>query len=181
MQKFTEILKQATSRIYSQFFHLHLDGGDPVYRERVYCYELYHQLRCLWPQSSRYCLNGELDKAAHPILRDLGADYAKPDLLVHRPGDMRGNNTIIEVKSCNAKNDGICKDIDTLSLFLERVGYKRAIYLVFGYEAANTAQKIRTIANQLRVSSPIELWLHTEPQMPAVPNGSINSDWLTVC
>lgn len=82
-----------------------LDGGDPVYREPIYCYKLYHQRRCQWPTNTPSYLNGELDKAAHPILRELGADYAKPDSAIHHPGFMAENHTIIKVKSSNAQRN----------------------------------------------------------------------------
>ena len=89
-----EILVDATRSVEPTYFHLNIHGGDDVYRERVYCYELYHQMRCCWPKGCPFYLNGEVDKAAHPILKQLGASYAKPDLLVHRPGYMGGMRPI---------------------------------------------------------------------------------------
>lgn len=173
MQELTNLLLTATARIEAMYFQIQLDGGDPVYRERVYCYELYHQLRTLWPNNCGFCLNGELDKAAHPILQDLGADYAKPDLLIHRPGDMCANNTIIEVKSPNARNIGIAKDLRTLAIFRNKVGYQRAIYLLFGFEAGKAAEKVRRIAAKLGALPEIELWLHLAPLQQATRNGFV--------
>lgn len=125
MDELTSILEQATASIEQGYFHLRIDGGDPVYRERVYCYELYHQMRLLWPRETPFYLNGEIDKAAHPILMELGAAFAKPDLLVHTPGHMSGNHAVIEVKSPGASNDGIRSDLAKLTLFLTAVGYRR--------------------------------------------------------
>ena len=167
MDQLTDIFQQATSRIETAYFQVQLDGGDPIYRERVYCYELYHQLRCLWPEDTPFYLNGELDKRAHPLLIELGADYAKPDLLVHRPGYMAGNNTIIEVKSSNAARDGIEKDLKTLALFRTDVGYQRAIYLVFGHESPRAIERVRHIAKEFNGLPPIELWAHLNPGEPA--------------
>ena len=164
---FTELLRIATSQIEHAFFHIELDGGMPVYRERVYCYELYHQLRLQWPASSPFRLNGELDKSAHPILKFMGADYAKPDLLVHTPGHMGGNDTIIEVKSSTASRKGIKKDLNTLGLFRTAVGYQRAIYLVYGYEAEQTIARVRAVAHKIGGLPPIELWVHAVPGEPA--------------
>jgi len=74
------ILSAATAAIGHEYFHLAIAGGDPVYRERVYCYELYHRMRCLWPVETGFRLNGEVDKSAHPILGAMGlAGLAKPD------------------------------------------------------------------------------------------------------
>ena len=173
MRELTSIIEKATAGISPGYFHLNIDGGDPVYRERVYCYELYHQMRLYWPVHTDYYLNGEIDKAAHPILRTLGADYAKPDLLVHQPGYMKGNHAIIEVKSPVADAEGIRKDLKTLSIFKSRVGYQRAIYLVYGYEAAKVAERIIRLAGEVQDLEEIELWLHQNPGEPASHNQQI--------
>lgn len=167
MHQLTDLLRNATARVEPRYFQIEIDGGDPIYRERVYCYELYHQLRCLWPSGCEFSLNGELDKAAHPILRQLGADHAKPDFLVHRRGCMSGNNTIIEVKSQLARRDGIEKDLKTLTLFRTKVGYQRAIYLLFGFEAEAAIEQVQNVARQRSDLPPIELWLHLMPGQAA--------------
>lgn len=167
MKELTEILQKSTAGVEAMYFNLNIDGGDPVFRERVYCYELYHQMRSNWPSQSQYFLNGELDKRAHPILRELGADHAKPDLLVHTPGTMTGNYAIIEVKHSTAA-EGIRKDLQTLDLFVRRVRYQRAIYLIYGHEAnAWGVKRIEAIANEFQELVPIELWLHSEIGHPA--------------
>ena len=169
MDELTPILKQATAAIKSAYFHLNVDGGDPVYRERVYCYELYHQMRSIWPAECPYYLNGEIDKAAHPILESLGAAGTKPDLLAHRPGYMTGNHAIIEVKTSRARGAGIKKDLETLSLFINRVKYERAIYLVFGEEAERLVSQIDQIAEEIEPAARAELWLQTKSGASATP------------
>lgn len=170
MHQLTDLLLAATARIEHQYFQVELAGGDPIYRERVYCYELYHQLRCLWPNECDFSLNGELDKSAHPILRELGAGCAKPDLLIHRSGCMNGNNTIIEIKSSQAQRAGIKKDLETLAFFCTKIGYQRAIYLLFGYEVETIARQVRCVAEHLGELPPIELWLHSAPMQAATRN-----------
>lgn len=167
MNEFTKILKTATASVDSMYFHLNIDGGDPVFRERVYCYELYHQMRKEWPLNSRYFLNGELDKRSHPLLLEVGADYAKPDLLIHTPGAMIGNYAIIEVKHSTSAN-GVEKDLKTLDLFVRKVRYHRAIYLIYGPEAnARGVERIKAVANRFQELVPIEVWLHSEVGHPA--------------
>jgi hypothetical protein len=163
MQQLDQIIAEATRAIESAYFLLPIDGGDPVFRERVYCYELYHQMRLRWPSACEFMLNGEVDKAAHPILRRLGVGGSKPDFLVHRPGQMRGNHAIIEVKPCVAARDGIGKDLKTLSNFVNHVGYRRAIYLIYGgLDIDRTLDKIREATVGIDSLAPVELWLHRE-------------------
>lgn len=167
MKEFSEILQVATAGVEAAYFHLNIAGGDSIFRERVYCYELYHQMRKNWPAGCSYFLNGEIDKRAHPILRALEADNTKPDLLIHMPGEMAGNYAIIEVKHSTAAS-GVRKDLRTLDRFVREVGYQRAIYLIYGWEAnAEGVAKIKEIANEFADLAPIEVWLHSEVNQPA--------------
>lgn len=171
MKELSQILSDATGSIEGGYFHLNIDGSDPVYRERVYCYELYHQMRLLWPDDTPYYLNGEIDKAAHPILSEIGAAHKKPDLLVHQPGYMSGNHAIIEVKKSLAPPDGIKKDLETLSLFINKVGYKRAIYLFYGDEVDETlVERVQNLASDIKHLASIELWFHQEVGQQATHN-----------
>ena len=84
MHELDEILQQATAAICREYSLLPIHGADPVHRERVYCYELYHQMRLRWsaPSSCPYRLNGEIDKGGHPYFRN-DRGKPKPDPLVH--------------------------------------------------------------------------------------------------
>ncbi|MFD6568712.1 hypothetical protein [Micromonospora profundi] len=116
-------------------------GNEPVvrYRERVYCYELYHQLRTLSDNphgrdagAPAYTLSGEIDKAQLNAVIDGGRH--KPDLVWHVPGQWQHNAVVIEVKAADhLKLDPLRKDLQTLSAFLraER-GYERAALLIYG-------------------------------------------------
>lgn len=171
MNELTGIITKATAAIKRGYFHLPIDSGDPVYRERVYCYELYHQMRSRWPAGCKYYLNGELDKAGHPLLKELGADNKKPDFLVHKPGDMSGNHAIIEVKKAGAEPDDIHKDIETLDRFVRNVDYKRAIYLFFGHTADDgLTKRIQSVAAEFDELVPIEIWFHSQVGKPATHN-----------
>ena len=176
MEELTEIIEEATAGVNEKYFLLDIDGGDPIYRELVYCYELYHQMRCRWPKDTKFYLNGEVDKRAHPILKELEVDNVRPDLLVHRPGCMEYNHAIIEVKPSKVNKNGsiekktkcnIRKDLKTLSRFTSEAGYQRAIYLVYGYEADSFAEHVEEIAARFEGLEPIELWLHKEPKKSA--------------
>jgi hypothetical protein len=76
----TEGLLCASSQVGDEYFQLPVAGKEePEYRERVYCYELYHLWRCHWPKGFRFSLCGEVDKKGHPLVRG----EPKPDYLVH--------------------------------------------------------------------------------------------------
>jgi hypothetical protein len=170
MEQLTQILPNATAAIAAEYFLLPIHGAAAVYRERVYCYELYHQMRLRWPADCVYRLNGEVDKKGHPYFQDGAAP--KPDLLVHQPG--HGNNyAIFEIKSWPAAADGIRKDLHTLSRFRNEFGYQRAIYLLYGAAPDGILARVQELAVDVPHLAPIELWLHVAPAVPVSPIGNI--------
>ena len=161
---FDEILRRASRNVQEQWFQLQISGGDPVYRERVYCYELYHQMRCRWPKGTDCILCGEVDKRGHPYF---GPGQRKPDFLVHAPGEDR-NYVVIEVKSCKGARDAerIEEDIKTLVEFTRFTDetphpYRRAIYLIFGEGAEEVLGKVTEKLNgSSQDAAKIEVWTH---------------------
>jgi len=133
---FMDCFMIAGERINHHYFQLPVAGSEePIYRERVYCYELYHQLRCVLGDGFPYKLNGEVDKNGHRIIRpELGPK--KPDFVVHDPGNMNQNLVVIEVKPITVKDNirELRDDINTLIGFLNKAKYYRAIMLVYGNE-----------------------------------------------
>jgi len=136
-EKVIHWLKEATSKVGFDYFRLPIDGlPDGVFRERVYCYELYHQLRTLIPHSFGYSLGGEVDKSAHPVIKALGVRDTVPDLLVHRPGYMAGNLVIVEVKPTKRDTRAIQSDITKMSRFIETANYVKGAMLLYGPDEA---------------------------------------------
>ena len=137
---FRHLLDEAIKQICWVYFKTPVAGQEEeAFRERVFCYELYHQLRCSFDaESFGYWLGGELDKTRHPIIRgDL-----KPDLVVHEPGDMEHNLCVLEVKPITGADAGFKKDIATLTRFTTEFSYHAGILLVFGNcEAAESLIK----------------------------------------
>lgn len=126
------------------------DGILYRFGERVYCYELYHQLRNLIdiervenPGYLPGCyLQGELKKLQilelldHFNLEHLGERFT-PDLLMHTPGNMDLNAYVIEVKvSLGLTVNEASRDIRKILRFIHAFGYRKAIFL-----AINTSQE----------------------------------------
>jgi hypothetical protein len=170
---FKDVLQRATAAIPPEYFRLKVAGADlPVFRERVYCYELYHQLRCIWPPNYPFTLGGEVDKSGHPIFRGGRLDRLKPDFLVHIPGDIEGNFVVIEVKPITARGSAAKEDMTSLNAFVAEAGYQLPILLVFGGTPDDLDSfKRRALAahDQAAGAQPgrIELWWHAQPGDPA--------------
>jgi hypothetical protein len=131
--RFIDCLKKAGAKIEQHYFQLPVAGKEePIYRERVYCYELYHQLRNALGDDFPYKLDGEVDKKGHPVIR-LTLGPKKPDFIVHKPGKMDRNLVVIEVKPITVKDriNELRKDLKTLQGFLDKAKYYRAIMLIY--------------------------------------------------
>ena len=121
---------------------LPIAGSDPQYRERVYCYELYHQLRCQWDPNFEFSLCGEIDKRGHAYVHGKHLDMITPDLLIHQPGDMNAtsNLLVIEVKPANGRIKKMRKDLRKLTALRRDLkdaddapaNYNYALFWLFG-------------------------------------------------
>ena len=128
---FLECLIDAGSKMKAHYFQLPVAGDEEsIFRERVYCYELYHQLRNVLGDGFPYKLDGEVDKAGHPIIKE----DMTPDFIVHVPGEMDRNLVVIEVKSIKVEDriSRLGKDICNLKTCLQKCKYYRAIMLIYG-------------------------------------------------
>ena len=114
------------------------------YGERVFCYELYHQIRTLMDGHSRIHpetfrdlkLHGELKK---DYIGQIAQDYYQaqaldseyiPDFLLHTPGNFDNQHLIIEIKS-NPKLSfsGMTNDLQKIQQFIDRYNYERGVFL----------------------------------------------------
>lgn len=143
-QIFEKSVSESIRLIKDEYFHVvrYIDDLDieKVYRERVYCYELYHQLRLQLGDQFEYVLHGELDKVGHEeICKIFVTDKREcprpcPDFLLHIPGEQSGssNIAIMEVKRSDTSKSGINSDLEKIDTFMDKAKYQHGIFLFFG-------------------------------------------------
>jgi hypothetical protein len=165
-EQFRILLRRAAALVEPPWFHMSIApiGEDPsqlAYRERVYCYELYHQIRVLSTDeigrragAPRLLLSGEIDKAGiNSVVSD---GRQKPDLVWHEPGKSHNNAVVVEVKTMQGLDsaNGMMAALDTLRAFLQaapEVRYQSGILLVFGNGTkVNVLRAVRKNAKELR-------------------------------
>lgn len=130
---YLNILTNACEQIDELYFNVPLvtDVSTPRdfksvlgYRERVYCYELYHQQRVLLEQRGLHkralLLNAETDKGGTIYTTFVGA--RKPDFVLHRPGEGTHNIATVEVKPISGDRKDIEADLGKLKEFLDPKG-----------------------------------------------------------
>lgn len=178
--RFCDLLSESTSRITVEYFKLPIvdlnRNGENfkkafVYRERVYCYELYHQLRTLLNNQFKFMICGEVDKTNHPIISKKIGDII-PDLLVHTPGEFGkySNLVVIEVKSTQKKPNKLIEDFNKIKQMLDiENGYHKGIMLVFGEISSDKMNKfIQIYRNECKDHyEKIKLYFHSTVGEPA--------------
>ena len=173
MNDFYKILENATSKIDDCYFKTFITDKTKIqkhiYRERVYCYELYHQMRKQWPDDNVLKLNGEFDKSGSQLFSGSILKNAKPDFLVHVAGDIKNNYAAMEVKPCTASRKSLEIDLNKLSEIQLMAKFKLVIYLIFGDKAECKAKESHKIIKKLKIKANIEIWAHSCPKSAAKP------------
>jgi len=116
------------------------------YGERVFCYELYHQIRMMMEnyeitnpdEDNKVYFQGELRKGNVEEIIELfeGVEEALtkeyiPDFLLHSPGDFMKQELVIEVKSNPSISiKDITDDLQKIQEFLTRYSYNMGIFLL---------------------------------------------------
>lgn len=133
MEKYIQLVISALKNIGPEYFKL-ATTYEPsgIVRERVFCYELYHLIRCQMSPDDPISLNGEIDKRGH---FDFDAsDRKNPDFIFHIPGTHIGNTIVMEVKgTLNFPPAEIEDDLNTILTFILKYGYSGGIFLLYNH------------------------------------------------
>jgi len=103
-----------------------------IVRERVFCYELYHQLRSLLDTGSSLFVHGEIDKSGNPNFQK--HHRKNPDFVFHVPVGMSQNTLVVEVKGkIQGRKDAIEKDLEKLLTFVRGYQYDAGAFLLYNH------------------------------------------------
>ncbi len=179
----TDWLVCASSLIGEEYIQLPVADGDPHFRERVYCYELYHRWRCHWGQGFRFSLCGELNKRGYPLICGTNLVRTMPDFLVHVPGEIgeMTNLLVMEVKSARGEMKKIVEDLEKLTAYRRNLvdqkkgqpaNYHAAYLWVYGISDRSWPEirdQVLTRIDRSKVELPlIRCFVHEKAQVPAV-------------
>ena len=145
LNQFLSILSDSIEVIEEKYINLSVAGKeDTIQRERIYCGELYHQIRTRIVEMT-YEINNEPNKIKHPII-EASCGAVDPDFIIHRPGSMgeEDNLAVIEVKrSTGDLIKGIIKDITTINCMTSiENGYYAGIIIIYGYLTKSKKDKL---------------------------------------
>ena len=146
VESFVEMITGSLDNVGDEYYKITtIYESSGIVRDRVFCYELYHQMRLV--QSARGLtdvqIHGEIDKSGH-IAFDRNA-RKNPDFVFHIPGMMQGNAIVVEVKGKIEGNyqEGVYKDIVTLSKFTNNKHYYHSgVLIIYNYTYDEFLRKI---------------------------------------
>lgn len=126
--KYTDFFIHALNNVEKEYYMIKTTYGAIV-RERVFCYELYHQMRMIQDkyELTNISLSAEIDKRGHDGFKR--QDQKNPDFIFHQYGTFKKNEIVIEVKGTLVR--GIFKDFETLNLYCKRYRYKHAYFILY--------------------------------------------------
>jgi hypothetical protein len=133
IEKYINLVKSSIPKVGPKYYKLPTTyKPSGIIRERVFCYELYHQMRCQMTESNQLSLNAEIDKSGH---RDIDPEDRKnPDFVFHIPGSFQGPTLIVEVKGrLSDPKRRIMKDLRTLLTFVSKYKYKAGIFILYNH------------------------------------------------
>lgn len=171
--RLVELISSSIVSIKDEYINFQVAGSEErIERERVYCYEFYHQIRHIVHEIS-YRVNSEPNKINHPYIEDhCGA--IDPDFIFHRPGEMNpdSNLAVIEIKKTSGDlTNGILKDIGTINCMTTIPnGYHGGIIIVFG-EISDVRQRnlLGRIRNSIDENTKrLTVLLHQQANTPPV-------------
>jgi len=138
---YVSLVVDALQNVQNEYFEIkQTETKSTKKRERVFCYELYHQMRAIQALKNHLDLtiNGEINKAGHLVIRE----NFDPDFVIHRQGRMGDNHAVIEVKTSKSKR-GILKDFETIKCMVHCYDYKIGIFLIIGADLNWFDQEIK--------------------------------------
>lgn len=139
VRQYIDLIKNALRQVGPDYFNL-TTTYEPsgIVRERVFCYELYHQLRNSVTIYNDLTLSGEIDKRGH--IDFAPEDQKNPDFVFHIPGTHKGNAMVIEVKGKMNPCDDIEKDFNTIITFIEKYSYVMGIFVLYNHSISELKQ-----------------------------------------
>jgi hypothetical protein len=141
IREYVDLVKHALTRIAPHYFRLpttYMRTG--IVRERLFCYELYHQIRSSMLPHHELSLHGEIDKRGHADFAE--EDRVNPDFVFHVAGTHFRNTLVIEVKGTDRYREGILKDFKTILNFINIYGYRAGIFILYNHSFAELEKSV---------------------------------------
>ncbi|GBR06880.1 hypothetical protein HW511_13775 [Asaia siamensis] len=150
-----ELLKRALKNVSADYVLLGHPSELDIFVERVFAYELYHQMRLLF-RDKHGVVNGEYRKYLK-LIPDIDNNKTYiPDLVVHQPSTLDRNFLAIEIKTSPSLNrNDLKRDLGKLEFYtrppkLEGLGFQLGVMLIVNYDIEKEITCDKSLKDELR-------------------------------
>ena len=142
-KKYIKLLTKAVACVDNEYIDIYTKRDEVEFikhYERIFCYELYHQIRRLQKKLNLndYVIWGEPLKSYFKYIKD----GKMPDFLFHKPRTY-DNLIIAEVKMENSLDSGVDDDFEKIENYLKNNNYKIGVFICIGLSSDETREKIK--------------------------------------
>lgn len=135
------VVKSGLNNVGEEYYKVVTTYSDEgISRERVFAYELYHQIRMI-NNNSGLVLHAEIDKRGHHDFKK--KEQKNPDFIFHVPGEYNLKSVVVELKV--DLNAGMKKDFETLDMFIRNFHYEYGIFIILNFSVDEVKKEIQKI------------------------------------
>lgn len=152
---FLEQIQKAVKKVPNKFWKVkRASSVKSVYRERVFCYELYHILRQMQDNKEfKYKfrdINAEIDKSGDTAFKT----HYNPDFIFHTQGKDKQNFCAVELKVSLYGNSvqGVKKDFSTLADLIANHNYKIGVFILINNKFCTLNKRFLCKKNEILTS-----------------------------
>ncbi len=117
--------REALLRVATPYFRSMLPNDQFAHGERVFAYELYHQMRLSF--KGAWYVNGEFRKGMRVVPEICSDAVMIPDLVVHQPDSLEENLLAVEIKAApRLRTDQLIMDAEKLDFYTRPTQHKPA-------------------------------------------------------
>ncbi|MBV9790341.1 MAG: hypothetical protein JOZ51_19275 [Chloroflexi bacterium] len=159
-REYVDLIASSLEKVCPQYYRLITTyDRNGIVRERLFCYELYHQIRLKMQRGEELTLHAEIDKRGH---QDFQEEHRKnPDFVFHVQGTHDFNTLVIEVKGTLKYDEAeerrryratqipegrinrprrepstAINDLKTILVFINNYGYRAGIFILYNHSFA---------------------------------------------
>ncbi len=141
---FIKFIKESLESVEQKYYSIPIaHHNKEIIRERMFCYEFYHQMRLKQKPNSPIQIHGEIDKNGYP--KEYNLKRRNPDFIFHQSGNQEKNMVIMEVKG-RIHGPAIKKDFETITHFLNKDGlnYRIGVFVLFNHSQKDLTTSLRS-------------------------------------
>ncbi|HVJ08579.1 MAG TPA: hypothetical protein VM554_09350 [Acidisarcina sp.] len=180
--------KNALLLVAPEYFCVELPDGSQACQERVFAYELYHQVRLQFTEY--WYVNGEFRKGLSLVPRVNRRDWVIPDLVIHQPATIENNLVAVEIKSSpDLAPTDLLADLKKLEMFTDPeqgLGFAIGIMLIvnadFNCVFSRASDDVKASIAQILEKGPrVAIWNIARPEADGdYGDGRLGSNCLTI-